>query len=253
MEDYKPYNDENISEGVIKRTFSNDVSSGELEWHRDKEDRIVKAINENDWMIQFDNGLPRNIGINEEIKIPKETFHRVIKGTTDLVVEINKNLQISENFSTFVKNTDMKDIIKSRLDEMTQPATTPAKPDVKPDVAPAKPSPRRRRIWETKPSVKPKPKMEENVNTEGKIMNVVSLNDNQAVLDVIIDGKLVNGLEFNNTGEVLVEPMAYDEEWVYSYETDYNDSTYGIGVGFFGHPQTDLQLSDIIDDRIEKV
>lgn len=250
MKDYKPYNEEIISEGVIKRTFSNNVSSNELEWHRDKEDRIVKAINENDWMIQFDNELPRKIGINEEIKIPKETFHRVIKGTTDLVVEINKNLQISENFSTFVKNTNMKDIIKSRLVEMTQPTI---KPDVKPDVAPAKPSPRRKRIWETKPVVKPKPKMEENENTEGKIMNVVSLNDNQAVLDVIIDGKLVNGLEFNNTGKVLVEPMAYDEEWVYSYETDYNGSTYSIGVGFFGHPETDLQLSDIIDDRIEEI
>lgn len=250
MKDYKPYNEEIISEGVIKRTFSNNVSSNELEWHRDKEDRIVKAINENDWMIQFDNELPRKIGINEEIKIPKETFHRVIKGTTDLVVEINKNLQISENFSTFVKNTNMKDIIKSRLVEMTQPTI---KPDVKPDVAPAKPSPRRKRIWETKPVVKPKPKMEENENTEGKIMNVISLNDNQAVLDVIIDGKLVNGLEFNNTGEVLVEPMDYDEEWIYSYETDYNGSTYGIGVGFFGHPQTDLQLSDIIDNRIEEI
>jgi hypothetical protein len=169
MEDYKPYNDENISEGVIKRTFSNDVSSDELEWHRDKEDRIVKAINENDWMIQFDNELPRKIGINEEIKIPKETFHRVIKGTTDLVVEINKNLQISENFSTFVKNTDMKDIIKSRLDEMTQPAI---KPDVKPDVAPAKPSPRRKRIWETKPAVKPKPKMEDGDIIDDGIENV---------------------------------------------------------------------------------
>jgi len=84
----KPYAEEIGENGIIRRTFSENVDESELEWHRDIEDRVVKVINENDWMIQFDNELPRKININEEIRIPKETFHRVIKGSTDLVVEI---------------------------------------------------------------------------------------------------------------------------------------------------------------------
>ena len=94
--DSKPYSEEINEAGTIKRTFSKNINSGELEWHRDKEDRIVRAINENDWMIQFDNGLPKQILVNEEIRIPKESYHRIIKGTTDLVVEINESSIITE-------------------------------------------------------------------------------------------------------------------------------------------------------------
>ena len=155
----KPYSEEINEQGIIKRTFSENVDSSELEWHRDRKDRIVKAINENDWMIQFDNELPKKININEEIRIPKETFHRVIKGTTDLVVEINEsNLDNSEKSSTFVKSDIMKDIITAKLHEMTEPAPAPVKPKVVPEVKPK--SPRRKKIWETKPVVKPKPKMD---------------------------------------------------------------------------------------------
>lgn len=85
------------------------------------------------------------------------------KSVSDLLGE---NLQETEKSSTFVKNDIMKDIITAKLHEMkvdswddqsldTVPA--PVKPKVDPDVKPS--SPRRKRIWETKPSVKPKPKM----------------------------------------------------------------------------------------------
>ena len=299
----KPYSEEIDEYGIITRTFAENINPSELEWHRDKEDRVVKAVNENDWMIQFDNDLPRKINLNEEITIPKETFHRVIKGTTDLVVEIiesslvlekddrctriakrkydtwpsayasgavvrcrkgeiwkdvkeeeevlnektdyskekdkglhgwferqggegkssgwvdcntcrkdsktgrkkckpcgrekgedrakypacrptpsacgtkgkgkkwgkkskkNEDLQISENNGKFVETDSMKDIITAKLHEATAPA--PAKPKVDPKV---KPSPKRKKIWETKPVVKPKPKME-----EGSVM-VMSIN-----------------------------------------------------------------------------
>ena len=39
-------------------------------------------------MIQFDNEIPKKFNVNEELFIPKETFHRVIKGTGDLKLEI---------------------------------------------------------------------------------------------------------------------------------------------------------------------
>jgi hypothetical protein len=70
------------------RTFSKDVESHELKWHRDEEDRIVTPLGRNDWMFQRDNQLPEPI--SGEIRIARGEWHRVIKGTTDLVVKIEK-------------------------------------------------------------------------------------------------------------------------------------------------------------------
>jgi len=83
----KPYI-EDRTDNIIRRTFSESVDEHELTWHRDREDRIVIPINENDWLVQFDNELPRKLNVDEEFFIPKNSFHRVIKGKSDLVVEI---------------------------------------------------------------------------------------------------------------------------------------------------------------------
>jgi hypothetical protein len=84
-----PFN-EHIENGYYIRTFSEGVDDGELVWHRDKEDRIVKSIGDTDWMIQMDNELPKPL--TEMVYIPKNTYHRVIKGSGDLTVKINKIL-----------------------------------------------------------------------------------------------------------------------------------------------------------------
>jgi len=83
----KPYTEER-NDNIIRRTFSENVDEHELTWHKDKKDRIVIPINENDWLVQFDNELPIKLNVDEEFFIPKNTFHRVIKGKSDLVVEI---------------------------------------------------------------------------------------------------------------------------------------------------------------------
>ena len=70
------------------RTFSEDVQEFELVWHRDKEDRIVTPLHKTDWKFQLDNDIPRTI--EKEIFIPKETYHRLIKGTNNLKVRIQK-------------------------------------------------------------------------------------------------------------------------------------------------------------------
>ena len=70
------------------RTFSQDVNQFELVWHRDKEDRIVTPLHETDWKFQIDNDIPRVIA--KEIFIPKETYHRLIKGSGDLKVKVKK-------------------------------------------------------------------------------------------------------------------------------------------------------------------
>ena len=80
----RPY----IEEGEV-RTFSEDIGQFELVWHRDKEDRIVKALHKTDWKFQLDNDIPRVLS-EKELFIPKETYHRLIKGTGELNVKVIK-------------------------------------------------------------------------------------------------------------------------------------------------------------------
>lgn len=83
MSGVRPYSEK----GDIRK-FSCEVESHELKWHRDEEARVVVPVNENDWLFQRDNSLPEPI--SGEISIAKGEWHRVIKGTTDLVVRIKK-------------------------------------------------------------------------------------------------------------------------------------------------------------------
>lgn len=78
--------DEIKKDNVSIRKFSEKVSSEELHWHRDNEDRVVTALHETDWMFQRDNQLPEPIV--GEIKIKAGEWHRVIKGTGDLEIQV---------------------------------------------------------------------------------------------------------------------------------------------------------------------
>lgn len=82
----KPYTEEN-KDGYVIREFSEDTPSFEFVWHRDKEDRIVETLHKTDWKFQLDNEVPKEI---DRIFIPKETYHRLIKGTGNLKVKIKK-------------------------------------------------------------------------------------------------------------------------------------------------------------------
>ena len=81
-----PYN-EHIIDDYTLREFSQDTPSFEFVWHRDREDRIVQATHHTDWLFQLDNELPQGLSENK-LFIPKETYHRLIKGTSDLVIKI---------------------------------------------------------------------------------------------------------------------------------------------------------------------
>ena len=88
----RPYSE--IKEnGYIIREFSQNTSSFEFVWHRDKEDRIVEAIGKTDWKFQLDNEVPKEIN---RIFIPKETYHRLIKGTGNLKVRIKEVISIED-------------------------------------------------------------------------------------------------------------------------------------------------------------
>jgi hypothetical protein len=74
----------------IYREFNSTVDEHELVWHRDHKDRIVKVLNNSDWFFQLDNKLPIPLTENVVVKIPKKTFHRVIRGKTDLKIKIKE-------------------------------------------------------------------------------------------------------------------------------------------------------------------
>lgn len=76
------YKEEIVSANEVIRSFNIDVDDFELKWHRDREDRIVTAINDCDWKIQLDDKLPILLQLNESILIPKGIYHRIIKGQT---------------------------------------------------------------------------------------------------------------------------------------------------------------------------
>ena len=86
MDKNKPYIEE-IKDGFTIRQFSDKTPSFEFVWHRDKEDRIVQATHDTDWLFQLDNDVPQGLSENK-LFIPKETYHRLIKGSGDLVVKI---------------------------------------------------------------------------------------------------------------------------------------------------------------------
>jgi hypothetical protein len=89
MNDF-PFKETSLGNNEYLREFDEDIDSHELEWHRDREDRIVEIIENEDWLFQFDNQLP--ILLEKKIFIPKETYHRVIKGNGKLIVKITKLL-----------------------------------------------------------------------------------------------------------------------------------------------------------------
>lgn len=86
MVETKPYTD-TLSEDFVTRSFSQDIDPIELMWHRDLKNRNVKVLEGNDWKIQMENELPKSF---DTITIPRLTWHRVIKGSGNLVIQIKE-------------------------------------------------------------------------------------------------------------------------------------------------------------------
>ena len=84
----RPYT-ESVTKEYTIREFSSNTSAFEFVWHRDKEDRVVQAMHATDCKFQLDNDTPQVLSENK-LFIPKETYHRLIKGTGNLKVKIFK-------------------------------------------------------------------------------------------------------------------------------------------------------------------
>ena len=83
-----PYSEVQIAEKTYLRTFSADTPETDLIWHLDAEDRVIEATHITNWQFQFDNSLP--VSLNNQISIPKNTFHRIIKGDGDCELRMIK-------------------------------------------------------------------------------------------------------------------------------------------------------------------
>jgi len=84
-----PFDEIDISENTKVRVFKESVESDELKWHRDRENRIVEAVESNNWFLQMDNELPKKLTKGNKYFIPEGVYHRVIKGKGDLKIKVS--------------------------------------------------------------------------------------------------------------------------------------------------------------------
>ena len=84
-----PFTQKEISRTSVLRTFSSDVDPGDLIWHRDRENRVITVVSGAGWEVQLEDELPQPLSVNESILIESGTWHRVIKGTNNLIVKID--------------------------------------------------------------------------------------------------------------------------------------------------------------------
>jgi len=78
------------SEAKGFRIFSANVDPDDLVWHRDEEDREILIVSGDNWKIQFDNQIPKSLEMGKIYHIKKEAWHRIIKGSSDLIIKIKR-------------------------------------------------------------------------------------------------------------------------------------------------------------------
>jgi quercetin dioxygenase-like cupin family protein len=85
-----PYTNTPITQTSVIREFSSEVDPMELVWHQDEEDRTIEILEGEGWQLQRDNELPLVLQEGDSIFIPMGQIHRVIKGNTNLKLQITK-------------------------------------------------------------------------------------------------------------------------------------------------------------------
>ena len=88
MSEEFPFVQTKLSENKALRTFDESVNNAELIWHMDREDRIITVLESDSWKLQMDNSLPVELKKGKTYFIPKMTYHRIIKGSGSLVLEL---------------------------------------------------------------------------------------------------------------------------------------------------------------------
>ena len=88
----KPYIDVDVNDNQFIRTFDEDVPEEELIWHRDYYSRSVTVLETGpQWYFQLDGNIPQKLEEGGELSIDAKTWHRILKGTGKLVLEIREH------------------------------------------------------------------------------------------------------------------------------------------------------------------
>lgn len=85
-----PYADIKLEKNEWIRTFDVNTDDQEFIWHRDRKDREIEVLSGDGWKFQRDNEIPFNINKNNKFEIKAMTYHRIIKGNTNLVIKIKE-------------------------------------------------------------------------------------------------------------------------------------------------------------------
>ena len=99
-----PFSEKKVGGKLFLREFKGDVASEELVWHQDREDRRVKVIESDGWMLQMDNELP----------VPQPTNAAVDSGSTHEGAPVQgmssrgENLPAYQNMSQILFNETLK-------------------------------------------------------------------------------------------------------------------------------------------------
>lgn len=75
------------------RTFMPTFPEYLFKWHTDNETRELEILNNTDFKFQFDNEMPMSLREGQKIKVPKGTFHRLIKGNIPVSIKITKFIE----------------------------------------------------------------------------------------------------------------------------------------------------------------
>jgi quercetin dioxygenase-like cupin family protein len=86
----KPYQEVINIDNLRLREFKINTDNSELVWHKDEKDRYVTILEGEGWQFQKDNELPSILQKGDIIFIPKETYHRIIKGSSNLLINIKE-------------------------------------------------------------------------------------------------------------------------------------------------------------------
>ena len=92
------------------REFDANVDESKLVWHRDKHDRKILIKSGKGWKLQMENKLPVLLHPGKSYTIPRNIYHRILKGKENLVVEIYENKILAE-FVTEVLNQESQILI----------------------------------------------------------------------------------------------------------------------------------------------
>jgi quercetin dioxygenase-like cupin family protein len=87
----RPYLDTHQNPHKFTRCFPEQINDAECVWHRDHYDRTVKVLSGSGWKFQHDNQVPVELSEGDHFQIRAGEFHRVIKGTGQLILEITEH------------------------------------------------------------------------------------------------------------------------------------------------------------------